>query len=108
MSRREQFSVGTLTVGASGTEVKEVRAYSASITPAALTANTVSAQDFTFTGVKAGDYVVGLIPPSAFQAVATVAAGFVKADDTVTLKFLSAATTAPTAGTWKVLVARPA
>lgn len=106
MSRREDFSVGQLRIGSAGTPYKLVQEFAVSITPTVLVANTVSPQDFTFTGVKAGDHVVALTPPAAFASVATVATAHVKADNTVTIKFLSAATTAPTAGTWTVVVER--
>lgn len=106
MARREQFSVDELTLG-SGTPLKAYKEYSASITPTVLTGGTVSAQTFTFTGLKvATDKVVNLTPPSAFNAQATLAEAVVSADDTLTIKFLSAAANTPTAGSWKVGIVR--
>lgn len=106
MARREQFSVDVLTLGFGGKALKLYKEFTASITPTVLTANTVSAQTFTFTGVKVGDKVVALVPPSAFNAVATIAVATVSAADTVTIKFLSAGTTAPTSGNWTVAIVR--
>lgn len=107
MSRREQFSVGTLTVG-NGTELKLIKEYSASLTPAAITAADVAEeQQFTITGVKAGDHVIAFTPPASMTAL-VVAQCRVTADDTVKIKFHAHTTATPTAGTYTVVVARKA
>lgn len=99
----------SLAVGTGGTALGLVKRISATITPTQIAAaDTPDVQTFTFTGVAAGDYVLGLLAPAAHYAQAMMSQAVVSDADEVTIKFHAHTTLTPTAGEWTVLVARVA
>ncbi len=85
--------------------VTKVRRYSQTITPAEVATIVVAEQDFTVTGVAAGDVLIGM------QAAATgnasgVIGGRVKAANTISISFTNptAGALTPGAGTYEFLV----
>ncbi len=95
-----------LGVGASGTDLSQIRIYSQTITPASVGAATVAEQTFTVTGLTTADKVI--VNPAAI-ANATGIAGFrVSAADTLAVRFVNptAGALVPTAGTWQIIAIR--
>ncbi len=95
-----------LGVGASGTDLTQIRIYSQTITPASVGAATVAEQTFTVTGLTTADKVI--VNPAAI-ANATGIAGFrVSAADTLAVRFVNptAGALVPTAGTWQIIAIR--
>lgn len=111
MAKREQLVVGELQVAGGddkGTNIKQFREYSVSLTPAALaTGPSVAEQTFTVTGVKVGDHIENVSAPSAQTAASAIIDARVSAADTVALTFLATAgTPTPVAGVYKIRVIR--
>ena len=81
---RNEDWMGKVQIGESeeGAFPFQVLKFTASIDPASVAANTTAGQNFTFTGLKAGDIPVALEVPSAMESVAWVPIG-VRADDTL-------------------------
>lgn len=78
----------------------QVNTASASLTPGTLTANTVNvANTVACPGAAIGD-IVDVAAPASLGGI--MMQGEVTAANVVTIKFLSAATTAPSAGVYKV------
>lgn len=75
----------SLTVGASGTAITQIRVYSASLTPAEVAANTSAEQTFTVTGLATTDKVF-VNKPTA-QAGLGIVGARVSAANTLALTF---------------------
>ena len=111
MSRREQMSIGELTVGTDGDAVSLLASFTASVTPVAAATIKAEEQDLTIPGVKVGDIVVAFKAPTAFYALNVGVGGMrVSAADTVSVKFVNptAGSVTPSAGDWTFTVLRPA
>jgi hypothetical protein len=79
---------------------QQVNSASASLTPGTLTANTVNTSNtIACPGAAIGD-IVDVSAPASLGGI--MMQGEVTAANVVTIKFLSAATTAPSAGVYKV------
>jgi len=85
--------------------ITKIRRYSPTLTPASVAVNTVAEQDFTVTGVKAGDKIVGVQNPDFGNATGVVGVR-VKADDTIAIRFVNptAGALTPGAGEWDFLI----
>lgn len=96
----------SLTVGAAGTPVTQVRVYSQTITPASVAAATVAEQTFTVTGLTTADKVT--VNPAAIGNATGIAGARVSAADTLAVRFVNptAGALTPTAGTWTILAFR--
>lgn len=81
---REEEWLGKVQIGetADGAFPFQVLKFTASIDPASVAAATTAGQNFTFTGLKAGDIPVALEVPSAMESVAWVPVR-VSADNTL-------------------------
>lgn len=85
--RYEQLTLGEAQIGetADGGFTFRVVKFTASIDPASVAANVSAEQDFTFTGLAAGDIPVGLQMPVAMATLQVVPVR-VDAADTLTVK----------------------
>lgn len=83
----------SLTVGASGTAVTQIRVYSATIDPAPVAAATCAEQTFTVTGLTTADKVIVNGPAGWATTGIGVVNARVSAADTLALTFVN-----PTAG----------
>lgn len=99
-------STTSLTIGASGTPVTQMRVYSQTITPAEVAAATVAEQTFTVTGLTTADKVI--VNPGAISNAIGVAGARVSAANTLAVRFVNptAGALTPTAGTWTVVAVR--
>ena len=77
-----------IAIGSSGTEITQIRVYSATINPASIAAATSAEQTFTVTGLTTADKVF-VIKPSATAGVGIVNAR-VSAADTLAITFMNA------------------
>lgn len=95
-----------LTIGAAGTPVTQIRAYSQTITPASVAAAVAAEQTFTVTGLTTADKVV--VNPAATGNATAVAAARVSAANTLAVQFVNptAGALVPGAGTYTVLAFR--
>lgn len=93
-------------VGASGTELSQIKVYSQTITPAAVGAATVAEQTFTVTGLTTADKVI--VNPAAISNATGICGFRVSAADTLAVRFVNptAGSLTPTAGTWTVIAIR--
>lgn len=94
MANETNFSTvqaDSLKIGASPTEITQIRVYSPSITPASVAAATVAEQTFTVTGLTTADKVV--VCPPVNGTSTGIAGARVSAADTLAIRF-----TNPTAG----------
>ena len=73
---------------------------------ASIAAASVNAESFTLTGVKAGDHVIGIVPPT-MPANVSVGQPYVTADNTVIVPLTNPTAGAidPASGSWVFLVA---
>ncbi len=94
-------------IGASGTNFREVRRYSQTITPASVGAAVAAEQTFTVTGLATGDIVV--VNPAATGNATAVCAARVSAANTLAISFVNptAGALTPGAGTYTILAYRP-
>lgn len=85
--------------------VSGIHEYTITQDAASVAANTVGAESFTLTGVKAGDHVIGIVPPT-IPANLCVGQPYVTADDTVIvpLSNTTAGAIDPASGDWVFLV----
>jgi len=85
--RYEQLTLGEAQIGetAEGGFAFKVVKFTASIDPASVAANVSAEQNFTFTGLKAGDIPVGLDTPVAMATLQVVPVR-VTADNTLVVK----------------------
>ena len=98
----------TLTLGASGSAVSQIAVFSATITPAEVTASQCAEQSFTVTGLTSSDSVS---VNHAYTAAASAAATTARASsgsDTLLITFcnVSSSNATPTGGTINVLAIR--
>lgn len=93
-------------VGASGTELSQIKVYSQTITPASVAAATVAEQTFTVTGLTTADKVI--VNPAAIANSTGIAGVRVSAADTLAVRFSNptAGALTPTAGTWAIVAIR--
>lgn len=93
-------------VGASGTELSQIKVYSQTITPASVAAATVAEQTFTVTGLTTADKVI--VNPAAIANSTGIAGVRVSAADTLAVRFSNptAGALTPTAGTWNIIAIR--
>lgn len=102
------LEIDTLAVGASGTQLAEVRVYTATIDPASVAAGTSAEQTFTVAGLAVGDVVV-VNKPTATAGVGIVNAR-VSAANTLALTFMNATAGAldPASESYTIIAFRPA
>lgn len=93
-------------VGASGTELSQIKVYSQTITPASVGAATVAEQTFTVTGLTTTDTV--FLNPGVISNAVGIAGVRVSAADTLAVRFdnPTAGALVPTAGTWRIVAIR--
>jgi hypothetical protein len=93
------FAVGSLRVGTSGSVFVQFKAFTATLSPAAVGAGTTSAQNLTFTGVTTSDLIVHVKKPTE-QTGLGIVGHRASAADTITVVFMNdtAASITPTAG----------
>lgn len=98
-------STTSLTVGASGTAITQIRVYTPSLTPAEVAANTTAEQTFTVTGLTAADKVF-VNKPTA-QAGLGIVGQRVSAANTLAITFanVTASPITPTAAQSYAVVA---
>lgn len=97
---------GSVSVGASGTAITQVKVYSQTITPASVAAITAAEQTFTVTGLTTADKVV--CNPIATGNSTLVGACRVSASDTVAIQFCNptAGALTPASGTYNFIAFR--
>lgn len=95
-----------LGIGASGTELTQIKVYSQTITPASVAAATVAEQTFTVTGLTTADKVI--VNAAAIANSTGIAGVRVSAADTLAVRFTNptAGALTPTAGTWQIIAIR--
>jgi hypothetical protein len=99
----------SLRVGVAGSDVKELRRYTPTLSPAAVGANTTAEQTFTVAGVAVGDVVISVVKPTA-QAGLGIVGARISASDTLAITFSNntGGSITPTASqVYQVLVWRP-
>lgn len=109
MAKREQMVVGELQIAGvsdKGTVIQELRKYTATVDPAACVTAVPTVTTVTLTGVKVGDIVIAVIPPSADAATAFVCSARVSAADTVKLFTFGTNAVDPASGTYTFIVGR--
>lgn len=84
----DTLDVDSVIVGASGTEITQIRVFTATIDPASVAAATSAEQTFTVTGLATGDKVL-VSKPTATAGIGIVNAR-VSAADTLALTFMNA------------------
>lgn len=95
-----------LQIGDSGSELSQVRLYTATINPASVAANTVAEQTFTVTGLATTDVV--MVNNPALTAGLGIAGVRVSAANTLAVRFVNA-TAAPideASGSWTIVAIR--
>jgi hypothetical protein len=98
-----QLSSSGVQVGAGGSTIAQIKYYStASITPVSVAAQSCADQNFTATGLRAGDKLSQIVPSGALGNVSV--AGYVTVSDTLTLHFCNSSTAivTPPAGVYQV------
>jgi len=90
--------------GSGGTDVTQIKVYSATIDPAEVAADTVAAEDFTVTGLTTADKVI------VNAGIDTIGIGNVRVSATDTLKvtFINPTSGAinPASSTWEIIAIR--
>jgi hypothetical protein len=102
-----QISSSGIQVGAAGSTIAQIKYYStASITPASVAAQSCADQNFTATGLRAGDKLSQIVPSGALGNVSVT--GYVTISDTLTLHFCNASTAivTPPVGVYQVAGSR--
>jgi hypothetical protein len=96
----------SLTVGASGTPITQMRVYSQTITAASVAAATVAEQTFTVTGLTTADKVIVNAPANA--TATGIAGARVSAADTLAIRYVNptAGSLTPAAGTHTIIAIR--
>jgi hypothetical protein len=100
---------GPVKIGLDGSDIKQLKRYTPTLSPAAVAANTTAEQTFTVTGLAVGDVVIAVNKPTA-QAGLSIAGYRVSAVNTLAITFgnHTGASITPTAGqTYELLVWRP-
>lgn len=97
----------SLSVGASGTALTQIKVYTQTITPASVAANTTAEQDFTVTGLTTAD-TVDFNPGAAPTAGTGIVGWRVKAADTLSVTYCNntAGALTPSSGTARIVATR--
>lgn len=93
-------------IGSSGTELKQVKVYVASLDPASVAATSVADQTFTVTGLTTDDTV--FVNPPAMTAGMNVGYARVSAADTLQVRFHNTTAVAidEAAADWRIIAIR--
>ncbi len=94
-------------IGTSGTNIREIRRYSQSLTPVSVGAAVAAEQTFTVTGLAVGDIVV--VNPAPTGNATALCSARVSATNTLALTYVNptAGGLVPGAGTYTILAYRP-
>lgn len=93
----------------SGSWKRRLYKYTASITPASVSANTSAEQTFTVTGlIASSDYIIGIEPPAGPTAGTGIVWMRITADNTIGITFINATGggLTPPAGTYTFIIWR--
>lgn len=102
-------TAGGLQVGAQGSVLAAIRAYTPALSPAAVAAGTTAEQIVAVTGLNAGDIVLGVNKPTAQAGLGIVGARVAATNElAITFANTTAAEITPTAGeSYSLVVVTP-